>query len=117
MERAANGRYAVGYFESWDMDALVVVAAAAEALRSPVLLGFSGIYLPNLKGQIHDPIQLYGSMARQLCEQLTVPACLLYNEPPFFDDVLRAIESDYGLVMYSDDTLAHKEQVERICNP
>ena len=32
MERAAKGRYAVGYFESWDMESMLAVAAAAEAL-------------------------------------------------------------------------------------
>lgn len=114
MQRTAQGRYAVGYFESWDMDSMMAVAAAAEALRSPVLLGFSGIYLPNAKGQAHDPIQLYGQMARELCAQLTVPVTLLYNESPYLDDVLHALDCGYGLVMYSDDALLHHELEARI---
>src|SRR5580704_13027035 len=45
MHEAEKGQYAVGYFESWDLESLQAVADAAEVMRSPVLLGFSGIYL------------------------------------------------------------------------
>ena len=45
MRDAVAGGYAVGYFESWNLESLLAVADAAEATRSPVILGFSGIYL------------------------------------------------------------------------
>ena len=45
MADAEAGGYAVGYFESWNLESLLAVADAAEAARSPVILGFSGIYL------------------------------------------------------------------------
>ncbi len=45
--RGRRGGYAVGYFESWNLESLLAVADAAEAERSPVILGFSGIYLPH----------------------------------------------------------------------
>ena len=47
MEAAERDNYAVGYFESWNLESLLAVADAAEAVRSPVILGFSGIYLPH----------------------------------------------------------------------
>ncbi len=43
MADAERRGYAVGYFESWNMESLLAVADAAEAARSPVILGFSGI--------------------------------------------------------------------------
>jgi fructose/tagatose bisphosphate aldolase len=46
MEDAERRGYAVGYFESWNMESLLAVADAADAARSPVILGFSGIALP-----------------------------------------------------------------------
>ena len=45
MADARADGYAVGYFESWNFESLLAVADAAEAVRSPVILGFIGIYL------------------------------------------------------------------------
>ena len=45
MTDAEAGGYAVGYFESWNLESLMAIADAAVAVRSPVILGFSGIYL------------------------------------------------------------------------
>ena len=47
MADAARSCYAVGYFESFNLESLLAVADAAEAARSPVIVGFSGIYLPH----------------------------------------------------------------------
>ncbi len=47
MTHAEEGQYAVGYFECWNLESLLAVADAAEATRSPVILGVSGIYLPH----------------------------------------------------------------------
>ena len=47
MQDAERRGYAVGYFESWNLESLLAVADAAEAMQSPVILGFSGIALPN----------------------------------------------------------------------
>ncbi len=43
LSHAQQHHYAVGYFESWNLESLLAVADAAEAMRSPVMLGFSGI--------------------------------------------------------------------------
>ena len=40
---AEKRRYAVGYFESWDLYSLEAVLAAAEAERSPVIIGIGGL--------------------------------------------------------------------------
>ena len=41
MAHAESEGYAVGYFESWNLESLLAVADAAERTRSPVILGFS----------------------------------------------------------------------------
>ena len=38
LERARDGRYAVGYFEAWDEYTLEAVLTAAEVESSPVIL-------------------------------------------------------------------------------
>ena len=45
MRRAVHGGYAVGYFESWNIESLQGVIDAAEQTRSPIIAGFNGGFL------------------------------------------------------------------------
>jgi fructose/tagatose bisphosphate aldolase len=109
MAAAANGGYAVGYFESWNLESLLAVADAAEAERSPVILGFSGIYLPHPERTVRDPLAPYAAMAHAVAARLTVPAVLLFNESPNRKWVSDAIEAGFSLVMFSDEAIGERE--------
>ncbi|MFB6453554.1 class II fructose-bisphosphate aldolase [Bradyrhizobium tunisiense] len=111
MADAARCGYAVGYFESFSLESLLAVADAAEATRSPVILGFSGIYLPHPARRARDRLAPYSAMGLAVCRDLSVPACLLFNESPHSDWVSDAIEQGFGLVMFSDE--AHDEDATR----
>jgi fructose/tagatose bisphosphate aldolase len=111
---AARGGYAVGYFECWDLESLLAVADAAEQMRSPVILGYSGIYLPHPQRRVHDPLEVLAAMGLETCRRVSVPTCLLFNESPNFDWVLSAIECGFQAVMYSDDSVSELERIERI---
>lgn len=102
---ATRSGYAVGYFESFSLEFLLAVADAAEAARSPVILGFSGIYLPHPARQVRDRLAPYAAMGLAVCRDLTVPACLLFNEFPHADWVAAAIDQGFSLVMFSNDAL------------
>jgi fructose/tagatose bisphosphate aldolase len=114
MSEAERGKYAVGYFESWNLESLGAVADAAEAVRAPVLLGFSGIYLHHPRRQVHEPLSLYAALGNETCRNLKTSACLVFNESPHIERVLEAIKLGFGLVMYSDPSLGFSEQAERI---
>jgi fructose/tagatose bisphosphate aldolase len=45
MGRAREGGYAVGYFESWNLESLCGVIEAAEHARAPVVIGFNREFL------------------------------------------------------------------------
>jgi ketose-bisphosphate aldolase len=107
---AKTGLYAVGYFESWNLESLLAVADAAEAQRSPVILGFSGIYLPHPDRIAKDPLAVYAAMALQVCRQLSVPVCLLFNESPNRQWVMDSIDAGFNLVMFSDENLPPEAQ-------
>src|SRR5215470_6603201 len=106
MRDATAGGYAVGYFESWNLESLLAVADAAEVVRAPVILGFSGIYLPHPNRRVADPLGAYAALGLEVGRGLSVPCCLLFNESPHLDWVLRAVELGFQLVMYTDDGLA-----------
>src|SRR5581483_11112593 len=114
MASAERGGYAVGYFESWNLESLLAVADAAEAQRSPVILGFSGIYLPHTNRAARDPLAAYAAMGQSVGRFLGVPTCLLFNESPHLPWVHEAIDLNFGLVMYTDESLALPEQTQRV---
>lgn len=114
MDAAARGQYAVGYFESWNLESLLAVADAAEAMRSPVLLGFSGIFLPSPARKTREYLADYAALALAVGKRLPVPTCLLFNESPNLDWVLDAINLGFGLVMFTDDALRFDEQVAKV---
>jgi fructose-bisphosphate aldolase, class II len=112
MSSAEQGGYAVGYFESWNLESLLAVADAAEATRSPVILGFSGLSLPDPSRVVKDKLEPYAAMGLAVCRALSVPACLLFNESPFLRWVWQAVDVGFNMVMFSDDELDPPEQEE-----
>jgi fructose/tagatose bisphosphate aldolase len=114
MAAAEAGNYAVGYFESWDMVSLLAVADAAKLARSPVLLGFSGLYLRHQERLMKDPLSVYAALGLEICRQLAVPAALVFNESPDEAAVLEAASLGFGLVMYSDESLDAAGQQKRV---
>jgi fructose/tagatose bisphosphate aldolase len=113
MAAAEFGGYAVGYFESWNLESLLAVADAATTMRSPVILGFSGIHLPSTEPE-KDRLRVFASLAAAVCQSLPVPACLVFNESPYLDWVLEATRVGFDIVMYTDETLSLDEQQRRV---
>jgi fructose/tagatose bisphosphate aldolase len=103
LANARRGRYAVGYFESWSLESLLAVADAAEAQRAPVVLGFSGVYLPHPRRKARDPLGTYAAMALSVCRSVSVPAALMFNESPNRSWCSEAVRLGFNAVMYSND--------------
>lgn len=114
MTAAETGGYAVGYFESWDLGSLLAVADAAEATRSPVILGFSGMYLTHPQRAVNDPIGVYAAMGLETSRRRSVPSCLLFNESPVLERVLESVDLGFNLVMFADENLATEVLAERV---
>jgi ketose-bisphosphate aldolase len=111
---ADRSGYAIGYFESWNLESLQAVADASESTDSPVLLGFSGIFLDHSQRMVKEHLSVYAALGQEVCRRLKTPACLVYNESPHFERVLEAIQLGFGLVMFSDQNLSFDEQAERV---
>src|SRR5947209_20264400 len=91
MADAERGNYAVGYFESWNLEAQQAVVDAAEAVGSPAILGFSGISIPDPRRSVPEHLELYAALGRAACDTARVPTVLLFNESPYLDWVARAV--------------------------
>lgn len=114
MKHAESKNYAVGYFESWNMDSMLAVSDAAEKLRSPVIIGFGGLFLTNENRVVMDPLNLLAKLVKEVCRSICVPACTLFNESNDFESVLTSIDYGYNIVMFVDSSLSFNDLVEKV---
>src|SRR5512136_1359307 len=80
MKHALDHKYAVGYFEAWNMESMLAVADAAEQTNSPVIIGFGGAFVGNPARRVPENIRHYGALGKSIAECANVPAALLLNE-------------------------------------
>lgn len=113
MEDAQRRGYAVGYFESWNLESLQAVWEAAEETRSPVILGFSGRQLPDPKRVLPEKLEPYAAMGLALCKVASVPTAFIFNESPYLNWIKKAIDLGFNVVMFSDERYSYEEQKKR----
>lgn len=107
-------KYALGYFESWNLESLQGVLDAAEQTRSPVIVGFNGEFLSRSERRAAERLALYGALGKAAAESATVPCALIFNECPADDWVLAATEVGFNLVMPADPTCAYDDYLQRV---
>jgi fructose-bisphosphate aldolase class II len=98
LEAAARGRYAVGYFESWDVYTLEATLAAAEAEQSPVIIGIGGLSA-NHEWLSSVGVEVYGAVCAALGRRSRVPTGILFNEAESFVEAAAALGAGYNSVM------------------
>ena len=116
MSHAQRHDYAVGYFESWDITSLQGVIDAAEANRSPVIIGFSGEFLSRPERQAAEDLSWYGALGKAAAESAGVPCGFIFNECPIDDWVRRAVTAGFNLVMPADPVASHEDYLRRVAD-
>ncbi|MCL2813384.1 MAG: class II fructose-bisphosphate aldolase [Oscillospiraceae bacterium] len=118
LQHAQKNSYAVGYFEAFNMDAMLGVLDAAENKNSPVIIGFGGQFLNSGRRAKIEDVSLYGALAKEAARHSKIPAAALLNEADSEDMVYRGMQSGFGAVMYQKDGEAFSKTLEitaRIC--
>lgn len=111
---ARAGRYALGYFENWNLESLQGVIDAAEQTHSPVIIGFNGEFLTSPERLEKERIAWYGALGRAAAESASVPCGLLFNECASAEAVRLAAESGFNLVMWENSQASYTEQIQHI---
>jgi fructose/tagatose bisphosphate aldolase len=114
MAAAQRWGYAVGYFESWNMESLQGVLDAAEQTGSPIIIGFNGEFLSNRPAGSPEDLQVYGQMGKQLATAAKVPCGFIFNECPLDNWTERAIHSGFNLVMPADPNASLEDYTRRV---
>lgn len=115
MRAAQAGRYAVGYFESWNIESLQGVLDAAEQMRAPIIIGINGDFLSRDDRLAPERLEVHGAMLRSAAQRASLPCGVIFNECPNDDWVERAIVSGcFNLVMPADPAAAADDYLGRV---
>jgi len=98
LEDAARKKYAVGYFESWDIYSLEATLAAAEASESPVVIGIGGLSTNHQWLGTHG-IEIYGAACQFLAHRARVPVATLFNEAESLEEAKKGIGVGFNSLM------------------
>jgi ketose-bisphosphate aldolase len=113
MRDALSGGYGLGYFEAWDGYSLEAVCEAAEAERSPVILGFGGM-MASREWLDDGGVEALAALGRVRAERLTVPCALILNEAQTLDQALRGIDAGFNAVMVDTSAWPYDEAVDAV---
>ena len=111
---ALAGGYALGYFESWNLESLQGVLDAAESTRSPVIIGFNGEFLTHPQRTARERIPLYAAMGRAAAEAASVPCALFFNECASDVYLRQALDEGFNMVMLADPAAAGEAYERRV---
>lgn len=94
LKAAQRGQYAVGLFNTIDTDMLEAVITAAEAMRSPVIIGTAEVLLP------YGELQLIAPALLAAARRATVPVVVHYDHGLTFERCMEALKLGFSSVMF-----------------
>jgi ketose-bisphosphate aldolase len=114
VQEAREHRYALGYFESWNLESLQGVLDAAEATQSPVIIGFNGEFLSGPDRRASERLEWYAELGKAAATCASVPCGLIFNECPDDGWVRNAVLAGFNLVMPADPLATEKDYSRRV---
>jgi len=114
VQHAREHGYALGYFESWNLESLQGVLDAAEATRSPIIIGFNGEFLSHPDRKLSERLQCYAELGKAAAAGATVPCGLIFNECPNDEWVRNAVLAGFNLVMPADPAASYQDYSRRV---
>ena len=100
---AERGKYAVGYFEPWNMESILAVTDAAEETRSPVIIGVCGDYLLGRDRIDRIPLSVAYSLCKAAANAVNVPVSIIFNETSVVSDAIAAAKAGFsGVMLHSE---------------
>jgi tagatose 1,6-diphosphate aldolase GatY/KbaY len=108
LKDAQQRGYAVGGFDTWNLESVRAVVEAAVDMRSPaiILTGPYGL------GMNYESLKYYGAMARVAAGNSNVPIAILLNEVPTIDHIVQGIRCGFTGVMMDTSHMPFEKNVE-----
>lgn len=106
--KAQKEGYAVGLFNTTDTDAIEAAIAAAEEMRSPIILGTAEVLLHL------GELQLIGPAMINMAKNATVPVAIHYDHGLTYERCLEALKLGFSSVMYDCSTDSYEDNLNRV---
>lgn len=103
---AESGGFAVGSFNTPNLESLRAVLAAAERNGLPVIIQHA---------QCHEtltPLSIMGPIMVRMAEEAAVPVCVHLDHGEDLDYLKRALDLGFNAVMFDGSTLPYEENLE-----
>ena len=114
LDPARASGYAVGYFESWNLESLQGVIDAAEQTRSPIIVGFNGEFMSRPGRRAAERLSWYAGLGREAAASAAVPCGLIFNECGEDEWTRGAIASGFNLISVADPEAPGEEYERRV---
>ena len=112
LAHARDHRYAVGYFEAWNLESVLAVKDAAEELDSPVIIGFNGGFMGNPARRIPENVRHYAALGRSIAEASAVPMSLILNEADDVELLVDGLKAGFNVVMHNHERCNVQKSIE-----
>lgn len=116
LPKAQKEGYAIGLFNTTDTDMLEAVIAAAEEMRSPVIIGTAEVLLPA------GELKLIAPSIIAAAKRATVPVVVHYDHGLTFDRCMEALQLGFSSIMFDgsagdeEENLRQTAQVVKIAH-
>ena len=108
LKKAQKEKYAVGLFNTIDMEMANGVLAAAEHMKSPVIIGTAEILLP------FGGLEELSWLLRPMAERASVPVVLHFDHGLKEETVYKAIDLGFSSVMYDCSDKSFEENIKAL---
>ena len=105
--------FAACYCESWNLESLQGTVEAAEAEKSPIIVGFNGGFLLRCGQKTLEQLGYYASLRAALA-RATVPVTFLLNESDSLEQIEQAIDLGFDAVMPENEDLPKVEYLRMV---
>ena len=105
---AKKNRYAVGLFNAVNLELARGIINAAEATRSPVIMGTAEVLLP------YGPLEEVSYYLIPMAKKASVPVVVHFDHGLKFDTCVQALKLGFSSVMYDCSTDTYEENVRKV---
>lgn len=106
-EKAMAGHFAVGAFNTTNLESIRAVLDAAEKLNQPVILQHAELHEPIA------PLAILGPIMVAMAEKATVPVCVHLDHGEHLDYLKQALDLGFTSVMFDGSALPTPENTEK----
>ncbi len=105
---AKRGKYAVGLFNAVNLELARGIIAAAEASRSPVIMGTAEVLLP------YGPLEEVSYYLIPMAKKANVPVVIHLDHGLNKETCMKALELGFSSIMYDCSTDSYEENVKKV---